>query len=207
MYNWPWSFIEQYFQCSGGCENVGMWYDTLKPRWRGRTSSAYPSCFPGHILPPRKGTSPLQGQAFPGRRSAAHVACKRWCGLDKNIQRASPYYRHAYAPGRARHDVVQIRFLEAIKGRGGRYGVGPHVLKDQPVANLQVRQAAQLNDAIQAVARRSPDATGIPDLIWLSFLWESGGGWESRWILWETGHLNPPVSFTLCSVGRQCAWS
>lgn len=78
------------------------------------------------------------------------------------------------SPGRAGHDVMQVRFLESIKGGGGCYSVGTHVLKDQPVAHLQVRQAAQFNNAVKAIARWSPNATGVPDLIWLSFLLESG---------------------------------
>lgn len=80
----------------------------------------------------------------------------------------------AYAPGGAGHDVVEIRFLEAVEGGRGRDGVGPHVLKDQPVADLQLGQAAQLNDAVEAVARRPPDAAGVPDFVRLPLLLESG---------------------------------
>lgn len=74
----------------------------------------------------------------------------------------------------AGHDVVQVRFLEAIKGGRCCHSVSPHVLKDQPITNLQIWQTTQLNDAVEAIARWSPDTTRIPDLLWLSFLFENG---------------------------------
>ncbi|KAG7225155.1 hypothetical protein INR49_014786, partial [Caranx melampygus] len=52
----------------------------------------------------------------------------------------------------AGHDIVNVRSLEAIEGGGGCHGVGTHVLKDQPVAHLQVREVALLNNAIKAIA-------------------------------------------------------
>ena len=78
------------------------------------------------------------------------------------------------SPCRARHDIVYVRPLEAIESGGGSHSVGTHVLKDQPVTHLQVRQVTLLNDAIKAITCWTPDATGVPDLIWLwlLFFWE-----------------------------------
>ena len=75
-----------------------------------------------------------------------------------------------YSPGRARHDIVDVRSLEAVEGGGGGHSVGTHVLKDQPVTHLQVGQAALLNDAIEAVTRRAPNTAGVHGLVWLWLL-------------------------------------
>lgn len=73
-------------------------------------------------------------------------------------------------PGEAGHDVVYVRSLEAVKGGGGSHSVGTHVLKDQPVAHLQVRQVTLLNNAIEAVTCGTPDTAGVKDLVWLWLL-------------------------------------
>lgn len=75
-----------------------------------------------------------------------------------------------YSPSRARHDIVYVRPLETVESGGGSHGVGTHVLKDQPVTHLQVRQVTLLNDAIKAITCWTPDTTGVPDLIWLWLL-------------------------------------
>lgn len=73
-------------------------------------------------------------------------------------------------PGTAGHDIVNVRSLEAVEGGGGSHGVSTHVLKDQPVTHLQVRQVTLLNNAIKAITRWAPDTAGVPDLIWLWLL-------------------------------------
>lgn len=75
-----------------------------------------------------------------------------------------------YSPGTAGHDIVNVRSLEAVEGGGGSHGVSTHVLKDQPVTHLQVRQVTLLNNAIKAITRWAPDTAGVPDLIWLWLL-------------------------------------
>lgn len=75
-----------------------------------------------------------------------------------------------YSPGGAGHDEMEVRSLETIEGGGGGHGVGAHVLEHQPVAHLQVGQAALLHDAVQPVACRAPDAAGVHDLIGLWLL-------------------------------------
>lgn len=80
----------------------------------------------------------------------------------------------SHSPGRAGHDVVDVGPLEAVEGGGGGHRVGAHVLEDQPVAHLQVGQAALLHDAVQAVAGRAPDAAGVHGLVGLWLLREEG---------------------------------
>lgn len=65
---------------------------------------------------------------------------------------------------------MHVRSLEAVKGGGSSHSVGTHVLKDQPVTHLQVRQVALLNDAIKAITCWTPDTARVPDLIWLWLL-------------------------------------
>lgn len=122
-------------------KNTKIWHDSSKPHWLGRTSLGYPSCFLGHTPLRRTGSTPQQGGAFPERKSAGQIAWEKPMWININTQRTLLYNQpfskcHFNSPGRAGHDVVQVRFLEAIKGRGGCYCVGPHVLKDQPVTNL-----------------------------------------------------------------------
>lgn len=80
------------------------------------------------------------------------------------------------SPGSAGHDVVDVWFLEAVEGGGGSHGVGAHVVKDQPVAHLQVRQVTLLHDAVKAVACRAPDTAGVHGLIrlWLLLVQRQG---------------------------------
>ena len=59
---------------------------------------------------------------------------------------------------------------KAVEVRGGGHGVRPHVLKQQPVSHLQVRQAAGLSDAVQPVTGGPPDAARVHGLIWLWLL-------------------------------------
>ena len=73
-------------------------------------------------------------------------------------------------PSCAGHDVVDVWLLEAIEGRGRSHSVGPHILKQQPLSHLHIRQSAHLSDAIQAVTGWSPDAAGVHTLIWLWLL-------------------------------------
>lgn len=75
-----------------------------------------------------------------------------------------------YPPCRAGNDVVDVRSLEAIEGGGCCHSVGAHVLKYQPIAHLQVRQATLLNNTIQAITCWAPNTAGVEDLIWLWLL-------------------------------------
>lgn len=74
------------------------------------------------------------------------------------------------SPGRAGHDVVKVRPLEAVECGGGGHGVGAHVLKQQPVAHLQVGQETLLSDTVQPIARRPPDTARVHGLIRLRLL-------------------------------------
>lgn len=86
-----------------------------------------------------------------------------------------------YSPGSAGHDVVNVRSLEAVEGGGGSHRVGTHVLKDQPVTDLKVRQVTLLNNAIKAITCWAPDTAGVHDLIWLWLLLVlSGVGWGAH---------------------------
>ncbi len=67
---------------------------------------------------------------------------------------------------------MNIGFLEAIEGGGCGYSVGTHVLKEQPVAHLHVRQAALLHNAVQPITGRAPNAAGVHALVRLGFLGE-----------------------------------
>lgn len=74
---------------------------------------------------------------------------------------------------------MNVRSLEAVEGGGSGHGVGTHVLKDQPVTHLQVRQVTLLNNAVKAITCWAPDTAGVHDLIWLWLLFtlgEMGGG-------------------------------
>lgn len=75
-----------------------------------------------------------------------------------------------YLPSSAGHDVVNVRSLETIEGGGGCHSVRTHVLKYQPITNLHVRQAALLNNPIQAIAGWAPNTAGVHSLIWFWFL-------------------------------------
>lgn len=93
--------------------------------------------------------------------------------------RFSQGQRHSHwsrgdSPGSTGHHIMDIRLLEAIEGGGGRNSVGTHVVKDQPIAQLQVRQLTLLHDTVQAVACRPPDAAGEQVLIRLWFLHRGG---------------------------------
>lgn len=89
----------------------------------------------------------------------------------------------AHSPGGPRHDVVDVRPLEAVEGGRGGHSVGAHVLKDQPVTHLQVGQVALLDDAVEAVARWTPDTARVHDLIWLWLLLAAGGVvWLRRFV-------------------------
>lgn len=104
---------------------------------------------------------------------------------------------------------MYVRSLEAVKGGGGGHSVGTHVLEDQPVTHLQVRQVALLNDAIKAITCWTPDTARVHDLVWLWLL-----------LLREVGHIqvttavrlideefcchsSPSVSLAFRSVGKQ----
>lgn len=75
---------------------------------------------------------------------------------------------------------MNVRSLEAIEGGGGCHCVGTHVLKDQPVAHLQVRKVALLNNAIKAIAGWAPDTARIHGLIWLWFLLDKESRREAK---------------------------
>lgn len=76
-----------------------------------------------------------------------------------------------YSPNRATHDIVNVWPLEAIESGRSRHSVGSHVVKDQPVAHLQVRQLALLNNTVEPITGWAPDTAGVHDLIrlWLLF--------------------------------------
>lgn len=102
--------------------------------------------------------------------------------------------------------------LEAVEGGRGGHSVGAHVLKDQPVAHLQVGQVALLDDAVEAVARWTPDTARVHDLIWLWLLLAAGGVVWLRRFEQSSQYsfvcpIDPSVLPTLCSVGKQWAWS
>lgn len=65
---------------------------------------------------------------------------------------------HRHSPRRPRHHVVDRRPLEAVEGGRGGHGVSAHVFKEHPVADVHLGQATALDDAIEAVAGRSPYA-------------------------------------------------
>lgn len=65
---------------------------------------------------------------------------------------------------------MQVRSLEAIECGGGSHSIGTHVLKNQPVTHLQVRQATLLSNAIKAITCWTPDTAGVHDFIWLWLL-------------------------------------
>lgn len=90
--NWPWRFIQWYFQRNGEWKDILIWHDSSKPHWLGRTSSGYPSCFLGHTPLLRTGSTPQQGGAFPGRRSAAQIAWEKPMWININTQRTLLYY-------------------------------------------------------------------------------------------------------------------
>lgn len=85
-----------------------------------------------------------------------------------------------YSPGRAGHDVVNVWSLEAVEGGGGGHSVGTHVLKNQPVADLHVRQVTLFNNTIKAITCWAPDTAGVHDLIWLWLLLVGKGGGHTR---------------------------
>lgn len=84
-------------------------------------------------------------------------------------------------PGVARHDVVDVRSLEAVEGGRGGHRVGAHVLEDQPVAQLQLGQVTLLHDAVEAVACRTPDTAGVHFLVRL-WLLSASRGTKKRWL-------------------------
>lgn len=99
---------------------------------------------------------------------------------------------------------MYVRSLETIKGGGGSHSVGPHVLKDQPVTHLQLRQTTLLNDAIKAITCWTPDTARVLDLIslWPLYLGGRGGVLVHTVCFWKKlGHFDH--SLTLCSVGKQ----
>lgn len=69
--------------------------------------------------------------------------------------------------------------LEAVEGGSCCHSVGTHVLEEHPVANLQLGHGTALHDAVQAVARRAPDAARVAALIWLGPLRERVEGNET----------------------------
>lgn len=81
-----------------------------------------------------------------------------------------------HSPGRAGHDIVNVRSLEAVEGGRGSHSVGTHVFEDQPITDLQVRQVTLLNNAIKAITSWAPDTAGVHGLIWLWFLLVSRNG-------------------------------
>lgn len=87
-----------------------------------------------------------------------------------------------HVPGVAGHDVVEVRSLEAVEGGRGGHRVGAHVLEDQPVAHLQLGQVALLHDAVEAVARWTPDAAGVHFLVRLWLLLAVGSAMRLRWL-------------------------
>lgn len=70
---------------------------------------------------------------------------------------------------------MDIRFLEAIEGGGRGHRVGSHVLKQQPVAHLHVRQAALLHDTVQPITGRAPNTARVHALVRLGFLQDITG--------------------------------
>lgn len=63
------------------------------------------------------------------------------------------------------HDVEAPGLWHAIEAGGSTHGVGSHVLEDQPVASLQSWQKAFLDDAIQTITSRTPQAALVQGLI------------------------------------------
>lgn len=133
------------------------------------------------------GRTPLQERESPRRRSAQHIACtttkaqkcvtghpeakvreKIPTAQQSTAEQSATLLKHI--PGAAGHDVVDVWPLEAVEGGRGGDRVGAHVLKDQPVAHLQLGQVALLHDAVEAVARWTPNTAGVHFLIWLWLL-------------------------------------
>lgn len=90
----------------------------------------------------------------------------------------------------AGHDVVEVRSLEAVEGGRGGHRVGAHVLEDQPVAHLQLGQVALLHDAVEAVARWTPDAAGVHFLVRLWLLLAVGSAVRLRWFEKKEEEIN-----------------
>ena len=68
------------------------------------------------------------------------------------------------------HHIVDGGSLESIESRSSSNSVSTHVLKEHPITNMHLGQVTALNNAVQAVTGRSPDAGWIILLIWFGSL-------------------------------------
>lgn len=68
------------------------------------------------------------------------------------------------------HHIVDGGSLESIEGRSSSNSVITHVLKEHPITHMHLGQVTALNNAVQAVTGRSPDAGWIILLIWFGSL-------------------------------------
>lgn len=107
---------------------------------------------------------------------------------------------------------MDVWSLEAVEGGRGGHRVGAHVLEDQPVAQLQLGQVALLHDAVEAVARWTPDTAGVHFLVRLWLLLASRNTRRLKWFevlrkkktkQKKPARQNLPVLLTLCRVGKQ----
>lgn len=73
-------------------------------------------------------------------------------------------------PGHSGHSVVNWGWGRSLERGGGQHRVGPHVLKDQPVPDLQLRQFQAICNSVQPIASWSPEAAVVQGEIWGGFL-------------------------------------
>lgn len=85
---------------------------------------------------------------------------------------------------------MKVWSLEAIERRGCSHSVGTHVVKYQPVTDLQVWQIALLYNAVQSITGGAPDTAWVHRFVWL-------------WLLsmtWDHRNTLEPLSFLLTEI-------
>jgi len=62
-------------------------------------------------------------------------------------------------------DMVALWFGHAIEVRSSTHGVGTHVLKQQPVTSVELRETRVPGEAVQPVTSRPPQAARVARLV------------------------------------------
>jgi len=70
-----------------------------------------------------------------------------------------------YIPVLLRQDVAAVGLRHSIEARRRGHRVRAHVAEDDPVADVHIGQPTLVQNAVEAVARRTPDAACI---LWLT---------------------------------------
>lgn len=114
---------------------------------------------------------------------------------DSPLPRGSPAHSHRLLPGQAGHGVGDVRQGTLPERVRAFHGVGTHVLEDEPVPDVQLRQLQAVGDAILRAARGAPQAAAEQGLL------RAGSLQGMRMSLCHGGlsHLHPPWRSSLVS--------